>query len=226
MPLCTKSSAVMTHSFGWIVAQLLVVLLLLSACSSPDPVPSATWVLRDSADVVDIDVPEGWVRLDPAKGETAANLKIVSPSREHRESISVMYHSHESLSFVYGYSGPFFGPDTLEDDLHAYRDGMREDWVNRDGDMDSRFFTDTSLLPDREIDGYLAAGFSGQYHLDGAVYPTDVWCVWREDGVWEVYVLGFPDEDDIPQELLDAVGTIRWTIPSVETPVPTPTPSE
>ena len=60
------------------------VLLFLSACSSPDPVPSATWVLRDNADVVDIDVPDGWVRLDPAKGETAANLKIASPSREHR----------------------------------------------------------------------------------------------------------------------------------------------
>ena len=118
------------HTRGLPRALVLVTcsLLFLSACSSPDPVPSATWVLRDSADVVDIDVPEGWVRLDPAKGETAANLKIVSPSREHRESISVMYHSHESLSFVYGYSGPFFGPDTLEDDLHAYRDRMREDW--------------------------------------------------------------------------------------------------
>ncbi len=220
MPLCTKSSAVMTHSFGWIVAQLLVVLLLLSACSSPDPVPSATWVLRDSADVVDIDVPDGWVRLDPAKGETAANLSIVSSSREHREGINVMYYSHESVGFAAGYVGPFFGPDTLEDDLHAYRDRMRDDWLDTDGGTDSLFYTDTSLLPDREIDGYLAAGFSGQYHRDGVVYPAEVWCVWREDGVWEIYIKGFPDEDDIPQELLDAVGTIRWTVPPTAPPNP------
>ena len=220
MPLCTKSSAVMTHSFGWIVAQLLVVLLLLSACSSPDPVPSATWVLRDSADVVDIDVPDGWVRLDPAKGETAANLSIVSSSREHREGINVMYYSHESVGFAAGYVGPFFGPDTLEDDLHASRDRMRDDWLDTDGGTDSLFYTDTSLLPDREIDGYLAAGFSGQYHRDGVVYPAEVWCVWREDGVWEIYIKGFPDEDDIPQELLDAVGTIRWTVPPTAPPNP------
>ncbi len=220
MPLCTKSSAVMTHSFGWIVAQLLVVLLLLSACSSPDPVPSATWVLRDSADVVDIDVPDGWVPLDPAKGETAANLSIVSSSREHREGINVMYYSHESVGFAAGYVGPFFGPDTLEDDLHAYRDRMRDDWLDTDGGTDSLFYTDTSLLPDREIDGYLAAGFSGQYHRDGVVYPAEVWCVWREDGVWEIYIKGFPDEDDIPQELLDAVGTIRWTVPPTAPPNP------
>ena len=220
MPLCTKSSAVMTHSFGWIVAQLLVVLLLLSACSSPDPVPSAKWVLRDSADVVDIDVPDGWVRLDPAKGETAANLSIVSSSREHREGINVMYYSHESVGFAAGYVGPFFGPDTLEDDLHAYRDRMRDDWLDTDGGTDSLFYTDTSLLPDREIDGYLAAGFSGQYHRDGVVYPAEVWCVWREDGVWEIYIKGFPDEDDIPQELLDAVGTIRWTVPPTAPPNP------
>lgn len=203
-----------------------VVVLFLSACSSPDPVPSATWVLRDSADVVDIDVPDGWVRLDPAKGETAANLSIVSSSREHREGINVMYYSHESVGFAAGYVGPFFGPDTLEDDLHAYRDRMRDDWLDTDGGTDSLFYTDTSLLPDREIDGYLAAGFSGQYHRDGVVYPAEVWCVWREDGVWEIYIKGFPDEDDIPQELLDAVGTIRWTVPPTATPTLTPTPSE
>ncbi len=205
-----------------------VVLLLLSACSSDDPVPSATWVLRDSADVVDIDVPDGWVRLDPLAGGTSEDLSIAkgSPIHNNREGIGVMYYSHESVSYAAGYVGPFFGPDTLEDDLHAYRDRMREDWLDTDGGTTPRFFTDTSLLPDREIDGYLAAGFSGQYHLDGVVYPTDYWCVWREDGAWEIYVLGFPDEEDIPQELLNAVGTIRWTIPSVETPVPTPTPSE
>ena len=202
-----------------------VVLLLLSACSSDDPVPSATWVLRDNADVVDIDVPDGWVRLDPAKGETVAYLTIAkgAPAKEHREGVNVMYHSHESLSFVYRYSGPFFGPDTLEADLHAYRDKVLEDWLDKDEDTDSRFFTDTSLLPDREIDGYLAAGFSGQYHRDGVVYPTDVWCVWREDGLWRVFVLGFPDEEGIPQELLDAVGTIRWTLPPTATSITTPT---
>ena len=100
---------------------------------------------------------------------------------------------------------------------------MLEDWLDKDEDTDSRFFTDTSLLPDREIDGYLAAGFSGKFHLDGVVYPTDYWCVWREDGVWEVSVLGFPDEEGIPQELLDAVGTIRWTLPPTATSITTPT---
>ncbi len=221
--MCSPSFNV--HTRGLPRALVLVtscVLLFLSACSSPDPVPSATWVLRDNADVVDIDVPDGWVRLDPAKGETAANLKIASPSREHREGISVSRYSNDVLEFS-GYDYPYSGLDSLEDDLHAYRDRMREDWVNRDGDTDSRFFTDTSLLPDREIDGYLAAGFSGQYHRDGVVYPTDVWCVWREDGLWRVFVLGFPDEEDIPQELLDAVGTIRWTLPPTATSITTPT---
>ena len=219
--MCSPSFNV--HTRGLPRALVLVtscVLLFLSACSSPDPGPSATWVLRDNADVVDIDVPDGWVRLDPAKGETAANLSIVSSSREHREGINVMYYSHESVGFAAGYVGPFFGPDTLEDDLHAYRDRMRDDWLDTDGGTDSLFYTDTSLLPDREIDGYLAAGFSGQYHRDGVVYPAEVWCVWREDGVWEIYIKGFPDEDDIPQELLDAVGTIRWTVPPTAPPNP------
>ncbi|MDN6567139.1 MAG: hypothetical protein L0K65_08840, partial [Actinomyces sp.] len=65
--------------------------------------------------------------------------------------------------------------------------------------------------------------------------PCDMWAVWREDGMWRIYVGGFEGDTTIPPELLDALDTLQWHAPATTSaptsapqdtaPSPTPSPS-
>ncbi len=182
----------------------LLVMTVAGCKADASPTVAPTWDLREVPDQIDISTPDGWVRLDPDKGETADELTIAqaAPSSDNVPGINVMHYSPDIVA-------TFVSPDTLEEDLHRYRDQSMKDWTAES----TRYYSDTKTLPDRTIDGVLAAGFSGTFHSGGESFPSQVWYVWREDGMWRIFIDGFPGADEIPAELLDAIDTIHWTVP-------------
>lgn len=83
--------------------------------------------------------------------------------------------------------------------------------------------TDAVALADRTIGGAPAYGYYSisKYH-NGGWHPTQRWLVWREDGLWDIEAIGFEGDTNIPPELLAALDTITWTIPTTRAE-PSPT---
>ena len=65
-------------------------------------------------------------------------------------------------------------------------------------------------LPARIIDKLQTCGYSGYEMHENRKYFVHYWFVWRHDGMWKIFINSDPDADEIPQELLKALDTIRW----------------
>ena len=71
---------------------------------------------------------------------------------------------------------------------------------------------DAHLLEPRLIGGSSARGFEGIFTFnDGVDYPAQCWKVWREDGLWTIFVVGDPGTSTVPSELIDVLDTVEWT---------------
>ena len=192
-----------------ILLGLMMGALLVACGNQSDPAPS--WSLRSAdgkPDAVSIKVPDGWFLVDRDEGKADAEL-TVSRTAGAKDDFS----GFTILNSLPGDVVPPDGPADVENYLHKERDHFITDRsvVPTSNEPIQRYFTDATSLPDRKIDGNLAAGMSGLYHSSGVDYSTQVWFVWRSDGLWEIWTVGLPGGDGIPQELLDAIDTIHWT---------------
>ena len=126
----------------------LLVMTVAGCKADASPTVAPTRDLREVPDQIDISTPDGWVRLDPDKGETADELTIAkaAPSSDNVPGINVMHYSPDIVA-------TFVSPDTLEEDLHRYRDQSMKDWTAES----TRYYSDTKTLPDRTIDGVIIA---------------------------------------------------------------------
>lgn len=192
---------------------------LAAPSQSPSPTASVSWSERRVADEVTLTVPEGRTRLSREDSGSSSELTIAqaAPGWENIPGIFTVHSIPDAL---------MEGPDY---DVSAYRDRIRGDYEKQGG------FTDTSLLPDRTVGDSPAYGFTGTFHSRGGSHPCDMWAVWREDGMWRIYVCGFEGDTTIPPELLDALDTLQRHAPATTSaptsapqdtaPSPTPSPS-
>jgi len=54
-----------------------------------------------------------------------------------------------------------------------------------------------------------ACGYSGYEMRENRRYFANFWFVWRHDGMWEINIYSDPDSNEILQESLKALDTIR-----------------
>lgn len=172
--------------------------------------------MRLEADTISIDVPKGWVRNTDIEDSTVP-LDIVQEEAYGTLSLPGISASYSSPSTYLSLSSPPPWPDL---DIERVRDEYMEDGLQ------TGKATDAVALADRTIGGSPAYGYYSisKYH-NGGRHPTQRWLVWREDGLWDLTAVGFEDETHIPPELLAALDTITWTIPTT-TPEPTTTGAE
>ena len=65
-------------------------------------------------------------------------------------------------------------------------------------------------FPCKMIDKTKACGYSGYSIRQNRRYFMHFWFIWRHDGLWKISIYSDPDADEIPQELIKALDTIRW----------------
>ena len=204
-----------------LAALLTAIVVLLSACTG-GPTPTSTWSLRgtgDEPDGVTATVPPGWYleERDPKAHDVRLSIILKEPAgADSFAGITIM-------NRLPGIAMPPNGPDDVENYLHERRDRTikyRSIVPSAQHDV-SRDLTMAVPLPDRTIDGYFATGLTGFYHNNEEVYPVQLWFVWRNDGIWEIWASGLLGADEVPPEIIDAVDTIHWT-PLTPTTTPSP----
>ena len=94
--------------------------------------------------------------------------------------------------------------DNIKVDIAKYRS---EDMVDagKAGTFKMKSF------PCKMIDKTRACGYSGYSIRQNRRYFMHFWFIWRHDGLWKISIYSDPDAYVIPQELIDALDTIRWT---------------
>ena len=94
--------------------------------------------------------------------------------------------------------------DNIKVDIAKYRS---EDMVDagKAGTFKMKSF------PCKMIDKTKACGYSGYSIRQNRRYFMHFWFIWRHDGLWKISIYNDPDADEIPQELIKALDTIRWT---------------
>ena len=201
-------------------ALLAAIVVLLSACTG-GPTPTSTWSLRgtsDEPDGVTATVPPGWYleEQDPKTHDVRLSILKEPAGADPFAGITIM-------NWLPGIAMPPNGPDDVENYLHKERDRTikYQSIVPSPQQSIRRYFTMAVPLADRTIDGYFATGLTGFYHNNEEVYPVQVWFVWRNDGLWKIWVVGPLKTNEVPQELIDAVDTIHWT-PLTPTTTPSP----
>lgn len=161
---------------------------------SPSPSPSGEFRSgRDKRpDVVSIAPPPGWKLIKLSDVELIGDWRVVSAAEPDHPQIGISF--------------SFFGTDYTDSAhlLEARNDRMRELSVTSD-------ISRLRPLSSRLIGGALAEGFEYFFEQNGQVYQAQSWDFVREDGAWSVSVVGFSGGGSIPQELLDSLGTVKWT---------------
>lgn len=86
----------------------------------------------------------------------------------------------------------------------------------------TRTVTGAETLEGRWIGGSPAHGYAGMFSCLRAAswHPSQSWWVWREDGMWSITVVGVEGGAAIPTELVAALDTITWAIPTPTTHAP------
>lgn len=189
-------------------AIVLVTVPLLGGCaflgdafSSPQSSPEE-WNVRETPDTMTATPPEGWIILDPEAGESYWSFAIAraAPAWENVPGVIAYNVSPQWIC------GLYHQLPTAKFDLEA---------ISRQTKKDRETIgtvKDAHLLEPRLIGGSSARGFEGIFTFnDGVDYPAQCWKVWREDGLWTIFVVGDPGTSTVPSELIDVLDTVEWT---------------
>lgn len=153
------------------------------------------WVVSEDLDPYDLDVPEGWEPshdgIITAKGVTFEK----NPERGNESASINIYRRDPGLVLDYVEGG---NPVALEDLVTYWFTLHRSDGV-----------TELHMLPEREIAGERAMGFS---YVDILVphQKAQRWYVLRHDGLWQFILTAAPEDQEIPQELFAMLDSFRW----------------
>ncbi|WP_076465929.1 hypothetical protein [Actinomyces mediterranea] len=188
-------------------AALLVTVPLVAGCACAEDDPSSSqssaeqWHERSTPDAMTATPPEGWIILDPEAGETYENFTIAraAPSWENVPGISAYNDPPDRVLGLYHLPRPDF-------DLEAH---LKQAMTDREKTGQVK---DTRLLDPRMIDGSSAWGYEGIFTFNDSVdYPSQCWEVWREDGLWTIYVTGDPGTTTVPVELINVLDSVEWS---------------
>lgn len=163
---------------------------------TPTPSPSPHWEEREEPDDVTITAPDGWVLLTEEDRERQPNLMVSSSHDFSTLEGIIISNRPPSIAHMHG-------PDA---DLKAERDSFMK--------YSTEVGRTKNAIPigPKQIAGTQAWGYSGEFTFnDKKTYPSQHWLLWREDGLWYIYVTGFENTNTVPEELITALDTIQFT---------------
>ena len=183
----------------------LLSLFAILGCSHSRPESSSSYMTpvanTNLSDYFHMKIPDGWRSLNRNEYVGMASYRLVRQAEN---------------------SSSFTGIQVIRIDPEHFRRATSDaDGDNRKVDMskyciesmfDAREVGVVSVkkLPARIIDKLQTCGYSGYEMHENRKYFVHYWFVWRHDGMWEIFINSDPDADEIPQELLKALDTIRW----------------
>ncbi|RTE47683.1 hypothetical protein [Actinobaculum sp. 352] len=186
--------------------------VLLAACGVYRPevadvtplVPSTFVAVEEEvADIVEMDVPEGWVLQ--RKGNDMFPVVIVSPDGSTDQQVATIHISLKLPSVMWPYYA--VDEDTFDLDkvvLPTIRERMRD-----------HAYTDVQLLPARFVDGNPARGYTYVQTDEetGSPQRREYWEVGRHDGRWSISIVSDRGQTELPPELDGILDTVTWRGP-------------
>ena len=185
-----------------------LILIALPRCSNSIPKLNSSYMTPVAypgvMDNFRMEVPSGWRFLDPGEYQgMSPSYWIVRQGQNSSSfaSMRVFHISPERIGAYYGTSDA--DGDNLKIDIKKYCSKTLLE-AKKAGTLNVKNF------PCRIIDKLQACGYSGYEMRENRRYFANFWFVWRHDGMWEINIYSDPDSNEIPQELLKALDTIRW----------------
>jgi len=167
------------------------------AATTPS-VPSSFVATDEVADVMEVDVPEGWVEFPP------------DPPLEYFASPEGLHGSVAAAIVVTRYGPSAIGVGTNES--YSLESLLIDTLQSRIAEHD---VTDVEVLPARFIDGNPARGY--RYIATdvevGEPVRYEYWEVGRHDGLWSITLKSAPGETELPPELDGVLDTVTWGEP-------------
>lgn len=180
-------------------------LFMLATCSNFESKVSSSYMTpvanTNLSDYFHMKIPDGWRSLNRNEYVGMASYRLVRQAEN---------------------SSSFTGIQVFRIDPEHFRRATSDaDGDNRKVDMSKYCIESMSdarkvgvvgvkkILP-RIIDKLQTCAYSGYEMHENRKYFVHYWFVWRHDGMWKIFINSDPDADEIPQELLKALDTIRW----------------
>jgi len=193
-------------AFAGAVALAVSLAVSLTACvpggqdtATTPSVPSSFVATDEVADVMEVDVPEGWVEF-PSDPPLEYFASSDGSDGLDAPSIHVTRFAPAALR-ASGRDGSFGLESRLIDVLQSLV-----------GEHDA---TDVEVLPARFIDGNPAWGYT---YIEtgtetGRPKRWECWMVGRHDGLWSIALYSAPGQTELPSELDGVLDTVTWREP-------------
>ena len=185
-----------------------LILIALPRCSNSIPKLNSSYMTPvaypSTIDNFRMEVPSGWRFLDPGEYQGMSPSYWLVRQGQNSSSFTgmrVFHISPERIGAYYGTSDA--DGDNLKIDIIKY-------CMESMSDARKAGVVSVKKLPARIIDKLQTCGYSGYEVHENRKYFVHYWFVWCHDGMWEIFINSDPDANEIPQELLKALDTIRW----------------
>jgi len=161
-------------------------------------------VEEEMADIVEMDVPEGWA-ADSSKGNERLPVVLVSPD-------GVYDGAHQGISIRLWLPAVIWPEYAVAEDTFDLDEFLRPRIL---GDMKDHEYTDLALLPARFVDGNPARGYTYVQtdEATGSAQRWEYWVVGRHDGLWSIALYSEPGQTELPPELDGVLDTVTWSEP-------------
>ena len=180
-------------------------LSMLATCSNFEPKVSSSYMTpvanTNLSDYFHMKIPSGWKSLNRNEYVGMASYRLVRQAENSSSFTGIQ---------VIRIAPEHFRGATSDADGDNRKVDMSKYCIESMSDARKVGVVSVKKLPPRIIDKLQTCGYSGYEVHENRKYFVYYWFVWRHDGMWEIFINSDPDADEIPQELLKALDTIRW----------------
>lgn len=180
-------------------------LSMLATCSNFEPKVSSSYMTpvanTNLSDYFHMKIPGGWKSLNRNEYVGMASYRLVRQAENSSSFTGIQ---------VIRIAPEHFRGATSDADGDNRKVDMSKYCIESMSDARKVGVVSVKKLSPRIIDKLQTCGYSGYEVHENRKYFVYYWFVWRHDGMWEIFINSDPDADEIPQELLKALDTIRW----------------
>ena len=180
-------------------------LSMLATCSNFEPKVSSSYMTpvanTNLSDYFHMKIPDGWRSLNRNEYVGMASYRLVRQAENSSSFTGIQ---------VFRIDPEHFRRATSDADGDNRKVDMSKYCIESMSDARKVGVVSVKKLPARIIDKLQTCGYSGYEVHENRKYFVYYWFVWRHDGMWEINIYSDPDSNEIPQELLKALDTIRW----------------